>query len=381
MICVVFVQMGSAQRIIKTSGDKDIRINEDGSWEYVEKVIDTLDSLTIMDGVNTDTDPFEVPTDSQSDNTQNSLSQQQELYEKILDAEHFFDEEIKRAKDNHKLLKKERKRFLKGKLKDTLITLEEIEAEILLVEDRKRDLELRHQIIKEYIKEIVKTDKVLSETEIISLEKRYEELMEDKPIEQSQAIAFTTIEEPVEEDSYSFLIYPSNTFKDPPQTPCKIIEREVSDGSNKTRIDSKPEYLFGYTHDKLKSYFRDQDFMVCNAQLSQYGAYYFVTLHFEIKSKKAKTNYGYIERNSPIRFQLINGERIYARNTRNSHGTLQEHTGNTEYSATFMIEEPDLKVLAKNELDNVGILWTSGFEDYEIFQVDFFMEQAKCFKL
>lgn len=370
-----------SQKIVRTNGDKDIQINPDGSWDYVEKQKEKSDTTELFAPSPESTNPFELPTNEEEAINDEIvlLERKRAIYEKLLEAESFFSEQLERVKDNRKLLNKERKLFKRGKLKDTLVTLEEIEEELLIFEAQKTQLELRHQITKEYIRELVKTKKEITDRDLTSLEYRYDALMGEDPIPQGEQIEDKLVELKPEIPAYSFQTYESSTFIAPPSQPCDVVEKENDAG--KLRKDSRPVHLFGYTHKKLESYFRDNDFMQCDAQISKVGPYYFITLHINIRSKKAKTNYGYIEKNSPIRFQLINGDKIYARNVKNSYGALQERTGHTEYITTYLIDESDLKTLSKNELDRVGLLWTTGFEDYEIFHVDFFMDQVKCFNL
>jgi len=177
-------------------------------------------------------------------------------------------------------------------------------------------------------------------------------------------------------ETYTFSTDESNPYDNPPNYSCKV-NFEGSD-QGKFKVELKQEFFFSYTHEKLKSYFKNQDFLSCEAQLSYLGGRSFLTLHIIIQSKKARESYGSIDRGSMLRIKLINEDKIYLGNVGPSTGLLEPYTGLTSYQVTYAIDKDDLKSLAGNEIDTVGIIWSSGFEDYEILWVDLLQNQAQC---
>lgn len=178
---------------------------------------------------------------------------------------------------------------------------------------------------------------------------------------------------------YSFDVDSSDPAIDPPGMKCDVTVTESTDQS-KSRIDTKSYFFFDYTHEKLESYFKEKSFMTTNAQLSKVGGYTFLTLDITINSKKAKESYGEIEAGSMLRVQLINGDKIYLKNVSPSAGKLEPYTGYTSYQSIYAMDPSNVSAMLKHEVDTVGIIWSSGFEEYQIYEMDLMQNLINCLK-
>ena len=110
------------------------------------------------------------------------------------------------------------------------------------------------------------------------------------------------------------------------------------------------------------------------------GKEYYLHLQCSITSKDAAKNYGFIDEGSLMRIFLVNGRNIAINSSIKSSSRIENYTGNTIYEVYYPLKKDDLNNLQKFPLDAIGIMWSSGFEKYEIFQVDVLMHQINCLK-
>lgn len=177
--------------------------------------------------------------------------------------------------------------------------------------------------------------------------------------------------------------YQKSFAVDKTKYPRKPIDCELSfDGFDEIlqakKKEVKSDFFFGHSQEKMKAYFKNDDFIKCNAQVSKVGKKYYITLDFRIKSKDAKRTYGMLRANENIRFEMIDGTKVYCTSMIQDGGTIEAYTGNTLYSGIFEINKDDLGILKKSYIDNVGVIWSSGYEQYNIYNVDFLKNQLKC---
>lgn len=169
-----------------------------------------------------------------------------------------------------------------------------------------------------------------------------------------------------------------NSYESYPSVSCDVLYNGVDKVSMQQRKQLVSHPFFYYTHPKLRSYYKDQSFLEGVASLMELGSYTFVTFKIVIKSKDAKRNYGEIEENSMMRIKTISGELLYLPALKNSNSSINKETGFTEYYVAFVIDKENKRALRKYDIDKIGIMWTSGFEEYEIYSVDLIKEQLNC---
>lgn len=159
---------------------------------------------------------------------------------------------------------------------------------------------------------------------------------------------------------------------------CELVFDGYDETLRKKKKEVKSEFFFGYSQEKMKPYFKNDDFIKCNAHLSKVGKKYYITMEFRVKSKDAKRTYGMLRANETIRFEMVDGEKVYCTSMVKDGGTIEAYTGNTLYTGIFEIKKDDIGILKKSYLDNVGVIWSSGYEQYNIFNVDFLKNQFEC---
>lgn len=158
-----------------------------------------------------------------------------------------------------------------------------------------------------------------------------------------------------------------------------FIAKDVTEGKNRT-LELKKEYLFSYTPEKLKSYFKDKDLMVTDIAVITEKNLTKLRLFQKFISKDASKNYGHIPYEALMRISLISGKKIDIYSLETSYGEVENYTGNVIYKTDFLLKDSDVKALSEVPVDTIGLMWTSGFESYVLYNIDVIMKQLSCIK-
>ena len=161
---------------------------------------------------------------------------------------------------------------------------------------------------------------------------------------------------------------------------CEIVFDGFDEDLKSKRKETQAQQLFGHTHPRLRRHFKDGDYLSTKAALAKIDGDYYLMLTIDIASKSATKNYGAISPKERTRFRFVDGKSMYLRPLYLQKGSLQEYTGHTIYKPIYRLSKDDFKLLEKVELDDVGLMWTSGFESYEVYHIDVLQNLAKCLK-
>jgi hypothetical protein len=165
----------------------------------------------------------------------------------------------------------------------------------------------------------------------------------------------------------------------PPKRKCRLTFDGVDDFSGKKRKEVAKATLFSHTSDEMRPYLKDRDYMICEAYLSSLsGGYKFLTLEITIASDHAQRDYGIIEKGSILNIKLMDETNVKLFNNKTDIGILDELKNSVTYTAQYIISSGAEKILRKNEIDKVRVIWSSGYEDYEVYDLDFFINQFRC---
>lgn len=147
---------------------------------------------------------------------------------------------------------------------------------------------------------------------------------------------------------------------------------------NKPSIELAALPFFTYTSPQLKQYFKEKELMETQASLSQEGKNVFLKLQISIISRDAAKNYGYIPKASMLRLTFVNGSNVSLFAQEDVHYDIENYTGKAIYSIRYPILKEDIDALKKTPLDTAGIVWSSGFEMYDIYNVDTIILLFNC---
>lgn len=160
--------------------------------------------------------------------------------------------------------------------------------------------------------------------------------------------------------------------------PCNYQMNEVDPFTGKRKIALDPAFFFGYTHPRLERFMQGGHYLTCEAYVSEVASLRALNVKFIIDSPNAKNDYGTIQEGSRLLINLLDGETIVLAAGEYSAGKIDPIKKQTIYSTYFIIDSKSEKKLKRGEISQVRFVWSEGFEDYEVYKMDFIAHQLKC---
>lgn len=162
---------------------------------------------------------------------------------------------------------------------------------------------------------------------------------------------------------------------------CHAITDTMDVATGRRKIELKPALLFTHTDPDLRPYFKEKELITCFGKLSKLDAYIYLTIDFQIASSHSLNNFGSLQNGSLLRLRLLNGEYVSLYNLKTDRGRIDPNSGHTIFTGQYALGKAEIKSLESFELDKVRILWTTGYEDYDVYKVDFFIDHLNCLKI
>ena len=159
---------------------------------------------------------------------------------------------------------------------------------------------------------------------------------------------------------------------------CIILRDTLDEVTGKRRIVLEPGLLFTHTDPDLRPYFKNKELITCNGQLFRIDSYVYFNIDFQIASSHSQGNFGSLEKGSLLRFRLLDGNYVTLYDLKSDDGRIDPYTGNTVFSGQYAIGKNELKMLQSSSLDKMRILWRTGYEDYDVYKIDFFIDRLGC---
>lgn len=159
---------------------------------------------------------------------------------------------------------------------------------------------------------------------------------------------------------------------------CEIAFNGIDPNTLQQKLQIAPENIISYSHPKIEQYYKENSFLTADISVLQMGKNKYALLDIIVRSQDAIKNYGMIKAGSPLKIELINGENVYLFSQANAEGRLIPGTINVKYQVLYSIEKSEYKLLKSSEVDNLGIMWTSGYEKYDIYNIDVLLHQIEC---
>ncbi len=159
---------------------------------------------------------------------------------------------------------------------------------------------------------------------------------------------------------------------------CKIQSDTVDEATGRRRIELAPGLIFTHTDPDLRPYFKNKELITCYGKLSKIDAYIYLLINFQIASSHSQSNFGSLQNGSLLRLLLLNGEYVSLYNLKTDRGHIDPYSGYTIFTGQYALGKDETKKLLESELDKIRILWSTGYEDYDVYKVDFFIDQINC---
>lgn len=161
-----------------------------------------------------------------------------------------------------------------------------------------------------------------------------------------------------------------------PSCDYAMDEKDVFTQKRKVGLTTRP--FFTFTQPQLKKFLRGQDYLICEGSLSKVVGVTVLNVKFTIESTQAQKEYGRIEDGTRMMIKLLNDETVNLICDKTDAGVVDTEAGTTTYDTYFTIHNKAEKELRKSEVIQVRVLWSTGYEDYEVNELDFFMDQFYC---
>ncbi len=159
---------------------------------------------------------------------------------------------------------------------------------------------------------------------------------------------------------------------------CTYAVNEVDAFTGKRKVALENGFFFGYTHPQLEKYLKGENYLTCEGYLQQVAGLKIFNLKFTIDSPNATEDYGSILEGSRMLISLLDGNTVTLVSAEQDGGKIDRIDKQTTYKTYFVIDSKQEKQLQKSEIDKVRVVWSEGFEDYEVHNVDFVMNQLQC---
>jgi hypothetical protein len=145
------------------------------------------------------------------------------------------------------------------------------------------------------------------------------------------------------------------------------------------RRDGEKELLFTFTDERLRLFFPDKEYLRCEAFLSTVGRREKqLTIEFRFAYPNAREAYGVIEKNSLITLKLFDGQIIQLKAGELDLGKYETDKDILTYRMIYKMDNQQINLLRKQELEEIRMYWSAGFEVYPVYNIDFFSRQLKC---
>ena len=148
---------------------------------------------------------------------------------------------------------------------------------------------------------------------------------------------------------------------------------------NRKRVDLQKEILFEYSDPEVATYLKGRSYVSCEAGLVGFvGDVRVLSIRITVASRMARADYGYLSNNTLMSIKLINGETVTLFASGSDLGLIDNENNQTVYRASFQISRESQKILTSSPIDKIKIVWSTGYEEYPVTNVDFFMNQIRC---
>lgn len=166
---------------------------------------------------------------------------------------------------------------------------------------------------------------------------------------------------------------------EPPPYNCTIAFTGIDEYTKKKRIDLQKEILFDFSDPEVAVYLKGRSYVTCEANFVEFiGDVRILSLRITVASRMARADYGYLNSSTLMSIKLLNGETITLFSNNSDVGQIDNDNNLTVYKATFPVTRENQKTLMSSLIDKIKVVWSTGYEEYPVSNVDFFVNQIRC---
>lgn len=136
--------------------------------------------------------------------------------------------------------------------------------------------------------------------------------------------------------------------------------------------------LFRYTSKLIEKQFPEQNYLTCFASIGSSVNGLSLDFKYEFQSLTAEGEYGGLRPKQKIIFTFIDGRTLELICTKDSKVDYDVDARKTYIFEMIPLNRNDAEALANKEVSKIKIDWNTGFEEYDIIHVDFFIKAFNC---
>lgn len=159
---------------------------------------------------------------------------------------------------------------------------------------------------------------------------------------------------------------------------CQTAYEGKDEVSGQFRRDLQQQLLFTYTDERLRPYLKDKEYLRCNGFLTAMGGFRFLSLQFTFAYPNAREAYGFIEKGSILIIKLLDGSFVSLPSLRMDKGSYDTEKEMLTYNVYYPLDRSKTNLLRRGDVDSIIMFWSSGYEEYPVYNVNFFANQFNC---
>lgn len=164
----------------------------------------------------------------------------------------------------------------------------------------------------------------------------------------------------------------------PPAPPCQLVVNARDEFTGATLRQTQAAELFRQTNPALRAYLEGKNQILCQVAIATAGPNASLWLTFQINDPNTRRAFGNLPKNSLAMLTFTDGTALTLNNLRPDEGITDPDTRLVTYRAQYPLDAAALRKIRSTELDKLRVAWSTGYEDYDVQQVDALMRQAKC---
>ena len=143
-------------------------------------------------------------------------------------------------------------------------------------------------------------------------------------------------------------------------------------------VQTQPEQLTFYLPPEMRVHRRGRPMITVNTSIISRRGGKFIVFDIDLQIPSARVSMGGIEKDSPIRIQLIDGEIINLRSLNQDRGNFNQQENKVVYRVQAPLNKKNVDKLLRMEADRIRFVWDSGFADYEIYDINLIRTHLEC---
>ncbi len=167
--------------------------------------------------------------------------------------------------------------------------------------------------------------------------------------------------------------------RNPVREPAPCTNSLPAPRANAPRPVSYPALFFTHTDENLRPFLDGKEYLRANAWTSrdERGNRY-LHVRYTFANPNAVTSYGYLAKNSSLSLHLLNGRHLSLQAAQEAVGIIDHSRREVNYNVTYLLPRGAAAELRNQALDYVRVFWSSGFEQYEVYQVEALRRLVEC---